>query len=123
MRDGYFVYVLSDPDTNDVRYIGCTRHPVERSRQWAKGQCMAPGSLVAEWVSSLIASGKRPKFEVVFTAEGWHERKAAKRVEKELIDDMVSRHDGHLILNQWHNRLREPEMFAARTERRHAREA
>ncbi len=60
----HFVYVLRDPETHAVRYVGQTRSPSLRRSNHRTRNMSANGPL-REWIASLHALGMQPAFEVV----------------------------------------------------------
>ena len=57
-----WVYFLRCPDTMQVRYIGQTTNPRDRSKaHWQQRET----SIKGEWVESLKSQGKRPVMDVV----------------------------------------------------------
>jgi predicted GIY-YIG superfamily endonuclease/predicted transcriptional regulator len=59
-----YIYVLKDPDTGAVRYVGLTRNPHVRLYQHVNGLSVDPPQK-KEWVATLAAAGKAPALEVV----------------------------------------------------------
>lgn len=57
----YSVYYLSDPDTNQVRYVGCSCRPFDR--YFAHLAARGDGHK-ANWIRKLAKQGKLPKFSV-----------------------------------------------------------
>jgi len=59
-----FIYALKDPDTEEVRYVGKTKHPKIRLQQhvWEANRKQ---NRRACWVRSLLKNGKRPILEIV----------------------------------------------------------
>lgn len=54
-----YIYVLCDPDTNEVRYVGKTDNPYRRFHVHL-ADCDSGNSYVKRWVRSLKRQGKRP---------------------------------------------------------------
>lgn len=77
----YYLYVLRDPDTNQVRYVGCCEKPKARLRSHATGTYRP--KWVKIWVDALTARGKLPLMEIVGTCVG---KINAVRREFDLID-------------------------------------
>lgn len=91
------VYVLRDPRTNAIRYIGCTRYPTRRLSQ----HCNKPLPCINAWVSELSNLGMRPILEVVLIcSSGLFE---GHRAEQEMIWKESNR-PGNQLLNI-HGRL------------------
>lgn len=71
LPDGMFlIYVLADPDTGDVRYVGQTKTP--RRRLWLHRSASNNRSSrrLPSWIRRLLAQGKRPlMLEVELTTE------------------------------------------------------
>jgi len=93
-NDTFFVYVLIDPRTNAVRYVGCTCNT--RLRKNAH-RCNRT-SKVGEWVQELRAIGLRPIFKVIDSRIGVH---AGKHRERKWIERLQER--GFDLLNVGNN--------------------
>ena len=60
-----FVYLLKEPDTGEVRYVGITKNPLRRYQQHIERQRHRTGVLVGNWILDLQQSGKAPKMQVL----------------------------------------------------------
>lgn len=59
-----YIYVLRDPFTNSIRYVGQTRHP--KKRRWEHIQNSRTGlNEKCLWISGLLIDGHRPCIEIV----------------------------------------------------------
>ncbi|GAB3881164.1 GIY-YIG nuclease family protein [Spirosoma agri] len=67
----YFIYILSDPRDNRVRYVGCTLNPKSRLISHISGKS---GFKRAEWIDELKVCNLIPTLTVVSTS---HEKQAA----------------------------------------------
>lgn len=56
-----YVYTLTDPRDNQVRYVGITTSPAAR----ISNHCMRPQNATADWVEELNQAGLIPRMEVV----------------------------------------------------------
>lgn len=66
----YYVYILRCPDTDAVRYVGCTAFPTKREREHCDYAINNPNTKVRMWLRSLREQGKRPVFEIVESGYG-----------------------------------------------------
>lgn len=72
-----FIYVLRDPRTNVVRYVGKTKNPSDRKKAHSSpSQVRGQGIGKIEWTMELISLGLRPQFEIIEECEAgkWQER-------------------------------------------------
>jgi len=69
----WFIYVLKDPRTDEVRYVGWTINPKRRFQNHVHEK--APDHK-ARWVQSLLRAGLQPSGEIVETGlgPGWADR-------------------------------------------------
>ncbi len=69
------IYVLRDPTTNRVRYVGFTSDPKRRLRSHIT-QASSPKFPVNVWVAKLLRNGARPTFQIIEEGIGgeWSER-------------------------------------------------
>lgn len=76
MEQPRYIYVLSDPESGAVRYVGKTDSL--RRRYGAHLSAAAKGAQTpsAEWIRDLLSRGLKPKFKVIetITVEDWEER-------------------------------------------------
>lgn len=75
------VYVLRDPDTRELRYIGCSRLWFERQSVHRRGE-RHPKSPVDVWKKRLASRGKTAEMQIVFQC---FSREVALRMERDLI--------------------------------------
>jgi len=70
------VYVLLCPETDEIKYVGVTKHPKERKAQHTKRIKRNPVNPVDKWTNSLIVLGTPPKFVRVaqLSGKGFMER-------------------------------------------------
>jgi hypothetical protein len=65
-----FIYVLIDPRTLEVRYVGQTNNPKERLRAHISPHVyMRHNNKKAIWTEELKASGHKPVMQVLFTCQ------------------------------------------------------
>lgn len=62
----YQIYLLRDPLTGDVRYVGSTKRPL-RERLATHISSTEGSTAKLEWISGLRAAGKRPSIELIET--------------------------------------------------------
>ena len=93
---GWKLYMLLDPETGDVRYVGISNNTARRYREHAKGK----GSTkpLRKWVLALKKRGLKPRMEV-FHFEGTKE--GMLRQEAAVIRQLLRQ--GCDLLNQQHN--------------------
>ena len=60
------IYVLRDPRTNRIRYVGQTNDPDTRLRDHIQTGQMTP---YKEWIIGLVSAGLEPEMEVIATTE------------------------------------------------------
>ena len=60
-----YVYTLTDPRTEQVRYVGATKYPAERLRQHLK---QPTNEDMAEWIGSLKSAGLTPDMHLIDVA-------------------------------------------------------
>lgn len=68
----YHLYVLIDPDTDEVRYVGQTTREDPHDRFYQ--HCHPKAKPVTEkefWINGLMAQGKKPKFALLETTSDW----------------------------------------------------
>lgn len=134
MRNGLSIYVLCDPETCDhdgyghfneasARYVGITRSPKSRERQWSRGKGCGSSSRIGKWIADLNDRGLEPEFIVVTHVTGWAEGAWARAIEKDLIRHFVAKFGSEHLLNVWYNEPQQEKMFTERQIRRLARQA
>lgn len=62
MRDTTFIYVLKDPTTGEVRYVGKTDNPIKRARTHLVDRNNNHRTC---WIKSLLSLGLKPVLEVI----------------------------------------------------------
>lgn len=72
------IYVLTEPDTFEVRYIGIAEHPLARLRQHCRRPSTGP---LKEWIGALKEKNLLPRMFIVETQP----RKHARMIEESLI--------------------------------------
>lgn len=65
--NNYYIYILRCPDTNDIRYVGCTRFPTHRKREHCLHAIKEPKSRLQIWLKGLRDNTKQPIFEIIDT--------------------------------------------------------
>jgi hypothetical protein len=65
----HYIYILRCPQTNEIRYVGCTEHPKIRERNHCRHAVSNPNTRVLMWVKSLREQGMRPVFEIIESSE------------------------------------------------------
>jgi len=63
----HFIYILRDPRTNEIRYVGRTNDTAERLRGHISYTHACPKTT---WIAELKAEGKKPIMQVVDSIEG-----------------------------------------------------
>jgi predicted GIY-YIG superfamily endonuclease len=91
---GWCVYVLIDPRSGAIRYVGITCDPKRR----INGHCkrVGPTTLKGRWIFRLLALGKRPRLLVV--ESGIATRDQARRREASWTKSLLDA--GFALLNQ-----------------------
>lgn len=79
----YSLYVLRDPDTDEVRYVGCCEKPGKRLNGHMNTRVYR-GQQIGAWIDGLKSQGKRPRMVIVETCLGrtkalWRERQLISR--------------------------------------------
>ncbi|HEY7413949.1 MAG TPA: GIY-YIG nuclease family protein [Ktedonobacteraceae bacterium] len=71
-----FIYILCDPDTDEVRYVGKTTDLKTRLQRHLQASELRPETHRVHWLRSLVAAGKKPVMKVIeeVTRETWAER-------------------------------------------------
>jgi predicted GIY-YIG superfamily endonuclease len=59
-----YIYTLSHPITDEVRYVGKTVNPKQRKHNHTN-KARDKGTYKRNWINSLIVQGLRPKFEII----------------------------------------------------------
>lgn len=66
-----YIYTLSDPTTNIVKYVGKTINPKMRYRTYIKqAKNGTRNNLVINWVKSLLKNNLEPKLEIIDEIDG-----------------------------------------------------
>lgn len=63
--DTTFIYVLIDPRTNEVRYVGKANDPKQRLRKHIFDSSRSQETHAKTWINSLLKNGLRPALEVI----------------------------------------------------------
>lgn len=87
------IYTLTDPRTNEIKYVGCTTRPEQRRRALLYGG-LQHSAVMSAWRAEVFASGLEPVFQVVEKCL----LKSSKRREQAWMDQL--REEGHDLLNQ-----------------------
>lgn len=67
----WVIYTLSDPETNEIRYVGVTHHPDTRlAEHLSKARKHRETNHRACWIRSLLAKSLKPIFKVIENGEG-----------------------------------------------------
>lgn len=61
----YYIYVLRCPQTNKIRYVGCTQFPAYRQREHCIYAIKEPKTKLQQWLCGLRSQGQKPVFEIV----------------------------------------------------------
>lgn len=72
-----YIYILRDPRTNEIKYVGKTVDPRSRSKKHGlPSQLRGSGVRKVKWILELRSIGLRPIFEIIeeCTEENWEER-------------------------------------------------
>jgi len=94
----HFVYLLGDPRTMQVRYVGCTTNVAERFRGHLKGQSARK---VKAWVAELVSLGLKPSMRVIQECGRWWSGRAS---EQKWIAHFWER-DPSVLLNSHNNAI------------------
>ena len=70
MTDRWFIYVLRDPRTNEIRYVGKAADPARRLRAHCYGVRRQAHRYTARWIRSLKALGLKPSMTVIDAGNG-----------------------------------------------------
>jgi len=93
-KTGY-IYTLSDPRTDEVRYVGATKYPEQRLHQHLT---QPPNDEMADWINSLDSECVTPVMNVINVAEvselSRKERTAVQRL-SERFDLLNKQRGGH----------------------------
>lgn len=70
------VYTLSDPESQEIRYVGVTHNPLSRLSEHLSKAKGGENNHRACWIRSLLKKGLAPLFQVVETGAGggWADR-------------------------------------------------
>lgn len=96
-RSRYHLYLLRDPDTNQVRYVGCCKSPKARYTAHIHSKVYR-GQWIGRWIDSLLTAGKRPVMELVCCCVG---KANARRIEKRMIRHWMEQVGFALCNQQW----------------------
>lgn len=70
-----YIYVLRDPDTKAVRYVGRTKNPRQRySGHMNDKYAYKPK---ADWINSLLERGKKPQMDTIVACDGSAKKREA----------------------------------------------
>ena len=61
------IYILRDPDTQKVRYVGCTCKPEQRRHLHEVARAVKRQHPLTIWEMGLKEAGKKPVFEIIVT--------------------------------------------------------
>jgi hypothetical protein len=77
MQKPRYIYALSDPETNDVKYIGATVNPLKRAGEH-RAEGGRRGSRLSTWLEALRLHGVHPLLTIIEKADGaiWPDREA-----------------------------------------------
>lgn len=64
MPNKAFIYVLKDPDTKTIRYVGQTIRP-EKRLNWHIAERYTSKISTCGWIQSLVRENKKPIFEII----------------------------------------------------------
>jgi GIY-YIG catalytic domain len=93
-RSGRYIYVLIEPYTQKVRYVGQTNCPERRLHEHVTGECAS----TKEWAAQLIALGTPPEMRVIASSEV-----DGKLFQPEVYHIAKYRREGCNLLNRdWH---------------------
>lgn len=73
--NSHVIYGLFEPDTNYLRYVGCTSRPARRLTEHLKPSRFKVNPELYSWVQKLRSAGSRPVFKILeeCSAENKHE--------------------------------------------------
>jgi hypothetical protein len=108
-----FVYALIDPESNEVRYVGCTTDLTQRYQahlnligfhRWvrahARDHAPPPTTAKTRWIYRLIDRGLYPEMRVLRRVRPWE----GPEVERECIEEYAAA--GHPLFNAIHHPTR-----------------
>ena len=103
MEEATYIYALTDPRTEEVRYIGKTiNEPLDRLESHINDAQVGGRSYKNSWIKSLLSLGLEPDLsvlEIVFYPESWQERErwwiAFARGQEFRLTNLCSGGEGH----------------------------
>lgn len=95
-----FFYLLKDPRTNEIKYVGRTTRPDSRLTKHISEAKSYNKSKKEQWIVSLLRKNLKPIFQVIYVQLCTHEE--GKKVEKMLVKKLLKRFN---ILNMADNCL------------------
>lgn len=60
------LYVLCEPDTGEIRYVGMSKNPVDRLSRHVKEAQRGHSTHRKSWIRGLLSRGLRPRLELLF---------------------------------------------------------
>ena len=69
-KEVHYVYSLSDPITNEIKYIGLSHNP---RRRYIQHLCTDNGKNKDIWIKRLKEKGTKPILKIISKHKGWAE--------------------------------------------------
>jgi len=99
----FWVYLVSEPDTDEPRYVGLTTDPVSRPA-WHRSRPVTSSPRLREWYEGLRKEKKRPKFRILACISGEDEEsvtQTARHAERMWIMDKALLARRNLLNIDW----------------------
>jgi len=100
----YWVYLLSDPETLEPKYVGLTQNPASRAMWHKTRPRKAANHALARWFQDLHTKGLRPRFQELGCISGEDTemvRQTAHSAERSWIRSLSHSTRGRLLNIDW----------------------
>ena len=94
---GYTIYALTEPDTDEVRYIGRTGNAKNRYETHCRAHSGMKNDALYEWLLAFRAAGTKPGFKILIRITGPCSSLVAKQAEMQMIGWWSRQHPGRLL--------------------------
>lgn len=76
--ENIYIYILKDPNTDEIRYVGMTREPHARLSSHLRGTKRYPKGPKGKWIQGLMDNQQKPVMEIVevCNSSNWHGRES-----------------------------------------------